>query len=240
MRVSRTGIIFDGDDTLWETQPLYERSKERFLGVMELQGFDPYEAKQRFDAIEINNARLLGFSKLRFPKSMSDTYRTLCQSHNKAVDESVGSIVESIGKSAYADSPRLFEGVREVLEKLRARNLCLILATKGDYDVQEQKISVSGLRRYFQHEYILALKDESELTRIAKETNLDIRESWSIGNSIRSDINPALRVGMKAIWIPNRAWDFEDEKLITSDRVFKVDTIKDVADFIIVQLGVRA
>jgi putative hydrolase of the HAD superfamily len=240
MSLSRTGVIFDGDDTLWETQPLYERAKERFLRAMELQGFDPSEAKRHFDSIEINNARMLGFSKLRFPRSMSDTYRTLCRSYDKTIDEDVESFVESIGKSAYADNPRVFEGVREVLAKLKARNLCLILATKGDHDVQEEKISTSGLRQYFHHLYVLKLKDEGELTRIVKETGLDIRESWSIGNSIRSDINPALRVGMKAIWIPNQAWDFEDEKLIASDRVFRVDSIKDVADLIILQLEVRA
>ena len=63
---------------------------------------------------------------------------------------------------------------------------------------------------------------------IADECGLDLEESWSIGNSMKSDINPALRIGMKAIWIPNKTWIFEEEEPYNKNGLIKAGSIKDV------------
>lgn len=78
MVVLRSGLIFDGDDTLWETQSLYNLAKRRFRAEMEALGYDPEEVLRTFEEVDIINVRLLGFSKNRFPKSMSDTYEIMC------------------------------------------------------------------------------------------------------------------------------------------------------------------
>lgn len=228
MGLSRIGVIFDGDDTLWETQPLYIRAKKLFFREMERLGFDPIEVERRFERIDLDNVRLLGFSKVRFPKSMSDTYQALCLLYDKPTDELVRSRVEAIGYSIFRKKPRIFDGVREVLRTLQAQHLQLILATKGDQEVQEEKISCSNLLSYFHHTYIFPEKGERELQKIADECDLDPRESWSIGNSMKSDINPALRIGMKAIWIPNKTWNFEEEEPFDKQRLFKASSIKEV------------
>lgn len=223
-----TGVIFDGDDTLWETQLLYIRAKKRFFRQMEGLGFDPIEVEARFERTDVNNVRLYRFSKARFPTSMSDTYQALSRDYNKTVDKNIKKRMESIGYSAFEKKPRVFNGVTEVLRTLRATKFKIILATKGDQEVQEEKISFSNLRSYFDYIYIFPEKGERDLRRIVNECNLDPKVSWSIGNSLRSDINPALKIGMRAIWIPRRTWGFEEEQPFDKQRLFKARSIKEV------------
>ena len=75
---------------------------------------------------------------------------------------------------------------------------------------------------------------------IVRNEGIDRRESWSIGNSIRSDINPAIRIGMKAIWIPTPTWDFEEQQPIKTNRLFRADSVKEVPDIVMKTLGVEA
>jgi putative hydrolase of the HAD superfamily len=228
MDLGNIGVIFDGDDTLWETQLFYVHAKKRFFRQMERLGFDVIEAEQRFERIDIDNVRLLGFSKGRFPKSMSETYQALSMDYQKPVDKHIKKQVEMIGYSAFGKKPRVFSGVTEVLGTLRATQLKIILATKGDQGVQQEKISSSNLRSYFDHIYIFPGKGERDLKRIVNECNLDPKVSWSIGNSMKSDINPALKIGMTAIWIPRRTWGFEEEEPFDKQRLFKARSIKEV------------
>jgi putative hydrolase of the HAD superfamily len=228
MGLSGVGVIFDGDDTLWETQILYIRAKKRFFREMERLGFDPTEVETRFEKIDFENVRLHGFSKARFPTSMSYTYQVLSGDYNKVVDKNIEKRVEAIGYSTFGKKPRVFSGVTEVLRTLRETELRVILATKGDQEVQEEKISFSNLRSYFDRIYIFPEKGERDLRKIVNECNLDPEVSWSIGNSVKSDINPALKIGMRAIWIPKRTWGFEEEEPVDKQRLFRVRSIKDV------------
>lgn len=156
------------------------------------------------------------------------------------MEESLELQVENIGRSVFEGSPQIFEGVHEVLVKLRFLNVLLILATKGDYEAQTAKIESSSLKNYFHRIYIFENKGTNELMEIVRDAAIDQHESWSIGNSIRSDINPAIRVGMKAIWIPIKTWDFEKEQPINSDRLFRAESVKDVPDIVMKTLGVES
>jgi putative hydrolase of the HAD superfamily len=231
MTLVHIGAIFDGDDTLWETQAIYVCTKNLFLKEIGRLGFNSQEAEGILERIDVHNVRLMGFSRLRFPKSMSDTYQAFCLLHHKTIDEPIRKHFERIGYSAFEKKPKIFEGVIKVLEMLRRQNLKLILATKGDQEIQEKKIHDSGLSSYFHHVYSLAEKGGRELQKIVQECNIDPRESWAIGNSMKSDINPALRIGLKAIWIENITWDFEKEEPVDEQRLFKFSSIKELPGF---------
>jgi putative hydrolase of the HAD superfamily len=231
------GIIFDGDDTLWETQALYIHAKKKFFNKMERLGFDPVEVEQRFEKIDVENVQLLGFEKARFPRSMSDTYQTLCQFYGKPFSELIRKRVESIGYMAFGKNPKIFDGAIRVLKTLHAFHFQLILATKGDKEVQEEKISFSKVGSYFHRVYVFPEKGESELRKVAKECSLDLRLSWSIGNSMKSDINPALRIGMKAIWIPKKTWEFEEEAPFDKQNLFIARSIKEVPNILKSQMA---
>jgi putative hydrolase of the HAD superfamily len=226
------GLIFDGDDTLWETMPIYNWAKDLFFKEMENLGFERAEISKKFEMIDIENTRVLGFSKERFPKSMQDTYDFLSRFYQKPFSEIKKRQIDAIGRSVFSAKPRLVDGAQNVLDILRNSGFQLILATKGDPDIQKQRITGAGLNSYFNCFYIFPEKTPKELYQIANECHLDLRESWSIGNSIRSDINPALIIGMKAIWIPYYTWDYEEEEPVKKDGLYKIGSIKDVPNIL--------
>jgi putative hydrolase of the HAD superfamily len=118
----------------------------------------------------------------------------------------------------------IFDHAQLVLSQLRP-HYKLILATKGDHEVQQAKIDHSGLADFFSSIYILDHKTDKELGNIVEDCKLDVSRSWIIGNSLRSDINPGLRIGLKAIWIPYYTWDYEEDIEPNSKFVYKVDSL---------------
>jgi putative hydrolase of the HAD superfamily len=226
--MNRKGIIFDGDDTLWATQALYVETKTEFFREMQRYGFHQAEIEAQFEKIDVRNVRTLGFSKVRFPKSMADTYRALCGLYKRPVDNEVKAQVEIIGYSVFEKTARVVPGVYELLDTLRAYRLSLVLATKGDQEVQQKRVFDSNLNVYFERIYVFPDKGGVEFRRIIDECRFEIGKSWSIGNSMKSDINPAMRIGMNAIWIPNETWSFEHEEPIDKDKFFRARSITDV------------
>ncbi len=103
------------------------------------------------------------------------------------------------------------DGVRETLDYLSPRH-DLLLLTKGDVEEQKLKVERSGIEHYFQQVVIVPEKDVATYHRLVEELQVDPRETWMIGNSPRSDINPALAAGLNAVFIPHpHTWHFEHE-----------------------------
>lgn len=220
------GIIFDGDDTLWETALLYAGAKEEFFRQMSSLGFDLQEVEETFQNIDVANVDRFGFSMHRFPLSMAETYNLFCDKYSMASEQGVAEKLKSIGYSVFTKLPANCAYAEEVLALLRPHFL-LILATKGDYEVQCSKINQSKLAPFFHAIYILEHKTPRELQNIAEACDLDVSRSWVIGDSLKSDINPALQAGFRAIWIQNDGWEYEKDEQINSDRFFKADTLND-------------
>lgn len=226
-------VIFDADDTLWDTQPLYEQSKKEYFRFMAQFGFEPMEVSSQLETTDHANVARLGFTKERFPQSMRDTYALLCETQGQRFDEEVAARAMRIGQVVFKQAPVLFEGVSEMLQELRDNHARLLLATKGDAEVQRIRIGESGLERYFHNIYILHDKSEAEFLRIIERERIVLNSGWSVGNSIKSDINPALAVGLKAIWIPRKTWHYESAEVVHSDRLYAVDSIRDVSGVVL-------
>ena len=107
----------------------------------------------------------------------------------------------------------VIEGVPETLEYLSSRHE-LTLFTKGHPDEQKLKLDRSGLGVYFAHTAIVKEKDSAAYTKLVTERSLDPQRSWMIGNSPKSDINPALECGLNAVFVPHaRTWTLEREEI---------------------------
>jgi putative hydrolase of the HAD superfamily len=90
----------------------------------------------------------------------------------------------------------------------------LILLTKGEEEEQRLKIENSGLAGYFSSILITAEKDQSTYHTLIQEMQLDPGNTWMIGNSPRSDINPALAAGLNAVFIPHQhTWQLEIQEV---------------------------
>jgi putative hydrolase of the HAD superfamily len=224
---SSVGIIFDGDDTLWETMPFYTEAKCEFREEMERLGFDPDQASRAFEFLDKSNVVKYGFSKHRFSYSMTETYRSLCEQFHIEPERNIEERLKDIGYRVFTKRPILLEHTKRVLAQLHP-NYFMILATKGDYEVQQSRIEESGIAEYFHKIYILDHKTDRELKQITTECGLDISRSWAIGNSLKSDINPALKIGLKVIWIPYNTWSYEEDVQIESSRLYKVDSLDQI------------
>ena len=124
----------------------------------------------------------------------------------------------------------LRQGVAETLPFLAEKH-DLTMFTKGDPVEQTRKIELSGLRPFFRHCEIVKEKNREAYERLACVQGFDLERTWMIGNSPKSDINPSLAAGMRAVWIPHeRTWTLEREEVSqdANGRLRVIDTFTDL------------
>ena len=143
-------IIFDGDDTLWETMPLYVRSKSRFFLAMRRLGFNRKAVEMDFEERDLRNVDRFGFSKKRFETSMVETYRSFCRSRDMVPARAFERRIKRIARSTFTTRPKLVRHAKQLLRRLDNDRSRLILLTKGDLSVQRKRIRASGLRAFFE------------------------------------------------------------------------------------------
>jgi putative hydrolase of the HAD superfamily len=107
----------------------------------------------------------------------------------------------------------VIDGVPETLEYLSLRHE-LTLFTKGHLEEQKLKIDRSGLGTFFRHTAIVEEKDTGAYRRLVEDRSLDTQHTWMIGNSPKSDVNPALEAGLNAVFVPHaHTWALEKEAI---------------------------
>jgi putative hydrolase of the HAD superfamily len=219
-RKSVRTLVFDGDDTLWQTQVLYEQAKDEFEAFLAAKGLADPTVRRKIDAVDAERVRLMGFSRERFPSSLLEVARDLAREgliSLRAADESV---ILAIGRAVFSRQPQPTSTAKRTLRKLRDR-FRLILLTKGDRDVQSQRITSSGLTRSFDAIYISDRKDASTFRTLIRKERLNPSHVIVVGDSI-----PALKSGVgRAIWIPADVWTFETAGEPWSRRFLKLRSL---------------
>jgi putative hydrolase of the HAD superfamily len=208
-------VIFDGDDTLWHSQIHFDQAKAIFYDLLAAKDLDRAEVAAVLAQIDMANVARLAFSPDRFPLSLQQTYRHLAQSHGQAVDKVLLARIGDLGRAVNDSSPELVDDARSVLERLRM-NYELHLYTAGDEVVQRRKIEVLGIVRYFSSITIADRKSVDGLQTILQQQNLTPSTTWAVGNSLRSDISPALALGLPCVWVEGAAWEYDAYPLPTS------------------------
>jgi putative hydrolase of the HAD superfamily len=105
------------------------------------------------------------------------------------------------------------EGVAETLPFLAEKHE-LTMCTKGDVAEQNRKIDLSGLRPLFAHCAVVKEKSRATYEELANLRGFDLSRTWMIGNSPKSDINPSLEAGLRAVFVPHeRTWSLEREEI---------------------------
>ncbi len=212
-------LFIDADDTLWENNIFYEECFAEFAALMAEQGFDPEEAEQTADAVERERIPVVGYAVEEFARSLVIAYRKLCQRYDLPFDEEVAAAVREMGMMPAAYPIVLLDGVEETLEQLASRHRLLLL-TKGDRAVQEDKLERSGLGRYFDEVHVVPEKDVRVFQDLLERHDLHPEQAWMVGNSPRSDINPAVEAGLGAVYVPHpNTWTLEVEDVVASERV---------------------
>jgi putative hydrolase of the HAD superfamily len=222
-------LVFDGDDTLWKTMPLYAMAKAEFARVLARGiGVPPEKAIETLEELDLKNVSRFGFSRRRFPTSMTEAYVALAADMGRRVDPTLRKRVRSIGARVFERRPFRVSDAERVLRKLRSVGLRLVLCSKGDAQIQRARIKESGLSHFFSKIYVVSEKADNEFRKVLREQRVRPEEACSVGNGVRSDINPALRVGMKAIWVRNNTWVFEKDVPIRTRRLTVVRNLREM------------
>ena len=206
----RYHLIMDADDTLWENNIYFEQAIHAFVTFLDHSQLTREEVRAVLDEVE----RLMGYGSVNFTKSLVETYRRL--SERDVQDEDVQQ-VRKFGEQIRTHPMELLDGVKETLDYLSPRH-DLVLLTKGDAEEQKLKIERSGIEHYFGQAVIVPEKDVAAYHHIVEELRVNPRHTWMIGNSPRSDINPALAAGLNAVFIPHpHTWHLEHEEVQNAD-----------------------
>lgn len=202
----RQHLFIDADDTLWDNNIYFERANHAFITFLNHSQLSPVEVRKVIDEVE----KLMGYGAANFTRSLLETYRRLAERHPR--DEDIEQ-VRQFGMQVASHPIHLIDGVKETLTYLSGRH-DLFLLTKGDLDEQKMKVERSGVEDFFQEVVVVQEKDIATYHRMVEQFRLTTAESWMIGNSPRSDINPALAAGLNAVFIPhNDTWHMELEEL---------------------------
>lgn len=218
-------LVFDGDDTLWRTMPLYTTAKRRFFAYMVELGFDAKCVEDAFEARDVKNVAAWGFTVERFRRSMVETFEEFIRRKGEAPTLRTAERVSRIATSVSRNKTRRMPGAREILQQLRGR--CrLVLLTKGEYALQEQRIAESGLGEFFERVVIVEHKDRSTFEQVQRELHSPAASMWSIGDSLRSDVRPALQAGLNAVWIPQETWGYESAEPEYEEHLLQLRSIR--------------
>ena len=224
----RYHLFIDADDTLWENNIYFEEAFEEFCRYLNHSSLTPVEIRGILDDIEIANARIHGYGAVNFGRNLSQCYLRLAE---RAVDEHDLKRVTAMAHQILAREIELLEGVEETLPFLAEKHE-LTICTKGDPEEQNRKIDRSGLRPLFAHCAVVKEKTRDAYEHLADVRGFDPDRTWMIGNSPKSDINPALEAGLRAVFVPHeRTWLLEREEIRdTHGRLVVVNRFSDLAE----------
>jgi putative hydrolase of the HAD superfamily len=208
-------LIFDADDTLWDSNIHFLEAEAEFVAALAAAGIGEMLAvRAAIRRCELEIIKSHGYGREPFVVLMRMVAAELAPRHSR---EKLGAAVDRIAAQFLERECELLPDVEPTLVELAARHH-LTLFTKGNPREQLPKLERSGLRPHFSHVEVPPEKDEAAYHRLVEAAALDRARTFMIGNSPRSDINPALRAGLRAVFIPHpHTWELEHEEVDLAD-----------------------
>ena len=190
-------LLIDADDTLWENNIYFERAIASFISYLNHHTYTPAEVRKALNAVERETILAHGYGLTSFTRSLVTCFERLSPA---PVTEEKTRRILGFARSIEEQEIELLSGVEETLADLATRHR-LILMTKGNQAEQADKLARSGLSRLFSFVEIVAEKDPLTYREVLRRHELTPHTSWMIGNSPKSDINPALAAGLHAVFL---------------------------------------
>jgi putative hydrolase of the HAD superfamily len=220
-------LLIDADDTLWENNIYFERAIAQFISFLNHHEYRPEQVRQILNEVERESIVTHGYGLISFTHSLVQTFERL------SVEPVTPELHNTINSFAHqiADHPiEILPMVPETLQYLSQRHH-VILVTKGAFAEQSGKIERSGLKEYFAAIEIVAEKETATYQSISSKYALLKESTWMVGNSPRSDINPALAAGLNAVFVPHgNTWILEHDELSPADPPSRLLIVERFAD----------
>lgn len=220
-------IAFDADDTLWHNERGFALTQARFAEL--LSGYTEVDhLRERLLAAERRNLSIYGFGIKGFTLSMVETALEVTDG-NVATD--VISELLAMGRGMLADPVELLPGVRGAIEAVKP-DAEILLITKGDLLDQERKLAQSGLGDLFDAVEIVSDKTADVYSRIFARH--DSAHQMMVGNSLRSDVIPAIEVGAWGVHVPHDlTWEYEYAEAPVTHRHFRqISTLRELPELV--------
>lgn len=223
-------LLIDADDTLWENNIYFERAIASFISYLDHHEYTPVQVREKLNQIEREHTLQHGYGVASFSGSLITCFERLSSG---PVAPERHERIASFAQAILDQEIELLPGVAATLPDLASRHR-LILMTKGNEAEQANKLARSGLIEYFSAVEIPREKDSSAYRAVCEKHQLDPASTWMVGNSPRSDINPALASGLHAIYIhhPN-TWALEHESIDAApagQRLLEVESFAKLAE----------
>jgi len=211
-------LLIDADDTLWDNNIHYENAIIDFVAIMNKNNMMKNEVEEILREREMTNVIHHGYGSKNFFISMLEVYKMACAHENCRINDNIIKKIEDLSIRTRDYPITLLAGVKETLPVLKRKNR-LILVTKGDDEEQLAKVKRSGISHLFPEKRVVHEKNKGIYQEIIREFDLDPLWTWMVGNSPRSDINPAKAIGLGTVFIPyHNTWVHELEDIIEDGR----------------------
>jgi len=223
-------VIGVDEQRLWENNVYFERAIADFISFLNHHEFTPQQVRERLNEVERESIKTHGYGIHSFANALCNTFE--CLSVERLTDE-LRSRIRAFALRIAAHPVEIIAGVPETLQHLAGRSHHLILMTKGNPAEQTSKVERSGLKGYFAAVEVVAEKNAKAYHTVAEKYALDTDVTWMIGNSPRSDVNPALEAGLHAVFVPHdMTWILEHEELgapkKAGQRLLRLDRFTDL------------
>ena len=203
-------LLIDADDTLWENNIYFERAIARFISFLNHHEFSPEQVREVLNEVEGECIVKHGYGLHSFAHALVDTFERLSV---EPVTPELHAHIKSFAASIENHAIEFLPDVPKTLRYLSERH-SLFLVTKGNLAEQTGKIERSGLREYFSATEVVAEKNATAYASVVEKFGLKRDSTWMVGNSPKSDINPALAAGLHAVFVPHGdTWILEHEEI---------------------------
>ncbi|TBL78684.1 HAD family hydrolase [Paenibacillus thalictri] len=233
-------ILFDLDDTLIYCNKFFDLVVDQFVDQLET-WFHGYrityeELKKKQADIDMARVLKLGFSPDHFPQSFVDVYNYYSNLTGRDRQEDEIIRLRELGASVYRHQIEPLPYMEETLMELQGEGHSLHLYTGGDRSVQMRKVRDAGLERFFGDRiYVAQHKATPFLETIIRDRALELTSTWMIGNSLRTDVIPALESGIHSIFIPAETeWAYNNVEINVKPKgaFLTVHTLREVPEAI--------
>jgi putative hydrolase of the HAD superfamily len=222
-------LLIDADDTLWENNIYFERAIANFISFLNHHEYSPEQVREVLNDVERECIIRHGYGLHSFVHALVQTFERLAvEPLTPALHETISGFAHTIAQHPV----EILEGVPQTLQYLSARHH-VILMTKGALVEQSGKVERSGLKDYFASVEVVAEKDVPTYRAVISKYRLAPDSTWMVGNSPKSDINPALAAGLNAVFVPHgNTWILEHDEVAEAQppsRLLVVETFSELA-----------
>ena len=218
-------LILDADDTLWESARFFRRTEDDFLALVESLGTDPAQIRSVIHTRDLERLTVTGYGA----RPYIDTLSTIL--NDIPGGDSIRSLqsFRDIEHALVTHPVLLMPGVLDTLSEISVLGIPSVIYTVGEFEHQNSKFIRSGLQEYVNALHVVDHKTPDALGDLISQYSARPDLTVLVGNSPKSDINPALINGVNAVYIPAvQSWSAEMEEILHPPKVTVIDSFSEV------------